>query len=302
MKVAVTGATGFIGRYIVRKLIADGHACRAWFRPESDRSGFDDVASKIEWQPGELGDDAAAKSFVEDCDVVVHAALYHPGGGFRGGEGDLREFNEKNLLGSLNLIETARAAGVPRFVFVSTCAVHDKILEDRPLDEAHPMWTASHYGAYKAAVEEFVYSYGLGHGYNICAVRPTGVYGVAHPPENSKWFDLVQAVVRGQSVTCKRGGKEVHAADVANATALLLTASGTAGQAYNCYDLYVSEWDVAHLAKQFSGSASQIAGNQTAAKNQIVTEKIRRLGMQFGGKPQLEQTIRELVKAAGDGK
>jgi nucleoside-diphosphate-sugar epimerase len=302
MKVAVTGATGFIGRYIVRQLIADGHACRAWYRPESDRNGFDDVAAKVEWLAGDLGDDAAAKKLVEGVDAVVHGALYHPGGGFRGGEGDVRTFNEMNLMGSLNLIETARAAGVPRFVFVSTCAVYDKILTDRPLDEAHPMWTASHYGAYKAAVEEFVYSYGLGHGYNICAVRPTGVYGVAHPPAKSKWFDLVQAVVRGQPVNCKRGGKEVHAANVAKAIAIALTASGTAGQAYNCYDMYISEWDVAQLAKKFSGSKSEITGKQTAPKNQIVNEKIRKLGMHFGGKPLLEKTIQNLVRAAGDGK
>ena len=299
MRVAITGATGFIGRYMVRQLIAEGHACRAWYRPESDRGGFGDAAAKVEWLEGDLGDDAAAKRLIEGVDAVVHAALYHPGGGFRGGEGDLRAFNEKNLMGSLSLIEAARAAGVPRFVFVSTCAVHDKILEDRPLDETHPMWTASHYGAYKAAVEEFVYSYGLGHGYNICALRPTGVYGVAHPPTKSKWFDLVQAVARGQPVTCKRGGKEVHAADVAKATAILLTANGIAGQAYNCYDTYISEWDVAHLAKQFSGSKSAIGGHQTAPKNQIVNEKICRLGMQFGGRPRLEKTIEELVRAVG---
>ena len=35
-----------------------------------------------------------------------------------------------------------------RFVFISTCAVHDVILDDRPLDEAHPLWPAGHYGAH----------------------------------------------------------------------------------------------------------------------------------------------------------
>jgi nucleoside-diphosphate-sugar epimerase len=297
MNIAVTGATGFIGRYIVRQLVANGHRCHCWFRPESDRSGFEDVAESLEWIQGGLGEANACRELLAGCDAVVHSALYHPSGNFVGDQDDLRTFVEKNLLGSLELIETARAAGVPRFVFISTCAVYDKILDDRPLDEKHPMWTASHYGAYKAAVEEFVYSYGLGHGYEICALRPTGVYGVAYPASQSKWFELVQAVVQGQKVTCKKGGKEVHAADVAKAASILLTVGGIAGEAYNCYDLYVSEWDVAQLAKEFAGSSSQIQGGQTQPKHQIVTEKLRRLGLQFGSRPQLEQTIADLVAA-----
>ena len=98
-------------------------------------------------------------------------------------------------------------------------------------------------------------------------------------------------------MTCQRGGKEVHAADVAKAVHILLSADGIAGEAYNCYDLYVSEWDVAHLAKEIAASSSEIHGNQTAPKHQIVTEKLRHLGMEFGGRAHLEQTIRELVSA-----
>ncbi len=69
-----------------------------------------------------------------------------------------------NLLGTLELIEASIAAGVKRFIFVSTCAVHEKILDDRPLDEAHPLWPLTHYGAHKAAIEKFVHSYGYGQG------------------------------------------------------------------------------------------------------------------------------------------
>ena len=139
MKVAVTGATGFIGRYIVRHLVEEGYECRCWFRPASDRGGFEDVNDRVEWVAGELAD-GRESSFVYGCGAVVHAALHHPGGGFRGGDGDPIEFVEKNVVGTLRLIEAARAAGVGRFVFISTCAVHEKILDDRPLDEAHPLW------------------------------------------------------------------------------------------------------------------------------------------------------------------
>ena len=234
MKTAVTGATGFLGRYIVLRLTEGKHRCRCWFRPSSDRRGLESAGNRVDWVPGELSEPQAARELVAGCNAVVHAALHHPGGGFRGGEGDLSEFVEKNVVGTIRLIEAARAAGVGRFVFVSTCAVHEKILDDRPLDETHPLWATSHYGAHKAAIEKFVHSYGLGDGFPICALRPTGVYGVAHPVQSSKWFDLVSAVVRGEKVTCQGGGKEVHAADVAKAARTLLTAEGIAGEAYNC--------------------------------------------------------------------
>jgi nucleoside-diphosphate-sugar epimerase len=302
MKIAVTGATGFLGRYVVARLLEGGHDLRCWFRPASDRTGFT-TTGRLEWQPGQLGDAAAAEQFVAGCDAVVHAALDHLGGGFRGGEGELIGFMEANLVGTLRLIEAARAAGVSRFVFISTCAVHEKILADRPLDETHPLWPTSHYGAHKAAVEKFIHSYGFGMGYPICALRPTGIYGVGHPVSDSRWFDLVCRVVRGETVTCSRGGKEVHAADVAKAVELLLSAAPAqiAGEAFNCCDGYISEWEVAILAKELSGSRSRINGKQTAPKHQIITEKLGALGIRFGSRELLRQTIGQLVDAARAG-
>lgn len=298
MQIAVTGATGFIGRYIVRHLTSLGHSCRCWYRAGGNRTGFDGVdPARIEWLSGDLGNADAAVALTADCDAVVHAALYHPGGGFRGGEGDILEFAKRNVIGTLRLIEAGRAADVKRFVFISTCAVHEKILGDRPLDETHPTTPTSHYGAHKAALEQFVHSYGWGMGYPICALRPTGVYGVAEPAAESKWFDLVRAVVRGEDVTCTRGGKEVHAADVAKAVGVLLSAEKIAGEAFNCYDRYVSEHEVATLAKQISGSPSTIHGVEPKPKNQIVTDKLRALGMEFGGRNLVEQTVRDLVAA-----
>lgn len=301
MQIAVTGATGFLGRYVISELAGAGHECRCWYRPNSDRSGLEAIAKSLTWVAGALGDREASRALVQGCDAVVHAALDRPGAGFRGSEGELLQFVETNVVGSLALIEAARAAGAGRFVFISTCAVHEKILDDRPLDETHPLWPSSHYGAYKAAVEAFVHSYAQRDGYAICALRPTGIYGPAHPISASKWFDLVHRVARGEPVDCRRGGKEVHAADVARAVRILLDAEDVAGEVYNCYDRYISEFEVAGIARTLSGSRSEIAGPAPTPKHQIETGKIRALGMNFGGRPLLEQTIRQMLAGVASG-
>lgn len=294
MQVAITGATGFIGRYIVRHLTSLGHHCRCWHRPESGTQ-FDVPDTMIDWVAGELDDAQSSLELVHGCDAVVHAALYRTGTEFRGNEGDLLTFAQTNVMGSLRLVEAARSAGVERFIYMATCAVHERILDDRPLDEAHPLWPVTHYGAHKAAVEKFVHSYGYGSGYNICSLRPTGVYGAATPIENSKWFELVRSVTAGDDVACRRGGKEVHAADVAKAVGILLTADGISGEAYSCYDRYVSDCEVAQIAARLSGSKARIEGEVTSPKHQIVTKKLRSLGMKFGGTPLLEQTVEQLA-------
>ena len=300
MKIAITGATGFLGRQLVNHLVAEQHSCRCWYRPDSDRGGLPADDARIEWILGELNNEQAAAALVESCDAVVHSALYRPGAGFRGAEGDLPTFVEKNVLGTIRLIEAARAAGVRRFVFISTCAVHEKILDDRALDEAHPLWPTSHYGAHKAAIEKFIHAYGLGMGFEICSLRPTGIYGVAHPPADSRWFDLVQRIVRGEEVSVSGGGKEVHGADVAKAVSVLLAAPAKkiAGEAFNCYDRYISEHEIAALAKEIAGSSASVNGDPKQPKHQIETGKLRALGMEFGSESLLRETIKQLVDHA----
>jgi nucleoside-diphosphate-sugar epimerase len=302
MHIAVTGGTGFLGRYLVRHLAGLGHRLRCWYRPASDRGGFEDVADAVEWVLGQLGDPASAAALVRGADAVVHAALEwsrREGGRRSGGGEQLQAFLDANFSGSLRLFQAARAAGVGRFVFISTCAVHEVILGDRPLDETHPLWPTNHYGAHKAALEKFVHSFGLGDGWPICALRPTGIYGLAHPPRASRWYDLVRQVLHGEAVETARGGKEVHAADVARAVAMLLEADekAVAGQAFNCYDQFIAEQEVARIAKGLSGSASPIADVNRGPKHQIDTRKIRALGMTFGGTALLRQTVAELVAA-----
>ncbi len=303
MLIAVTGATGFLGRYIVNTLTAAGHRVRAWYRPGSDRGGFEGREDAIEWVPGDLADPAAAGKLVKGVDAVVHAALARQGSGWSASDADLVAFAQANIIGSLMLMQQAREAGAARFVFISTCAVHDRIRDDRPLDEAHPLWPMSHYGAHKAAVEKFVHSFGLGGGWPICALRPTGIYGPTRPVSESKWYDLVREVVAGRKISSAAGGKEVHAADVAKATLLLLEAPAEriTGEAFNCYDMYIADQDVAAIARDLSASSSEIEQLNRGPKNQIETGKVRDLGMSFGGRGQLEQYVRTLLDAVQQG-
>ena len=305
MHIALTGATGFLGRYIAKQLIQSGnHTLRCWHRPTSNREDFETLNHAIEWLPGSLIDQPSIANLVRGADAVVHAALHREpsdqGSFLAAGKGDLDAFLEANFMGSLRLFQAAHAAGVPRFVFISTCAVYDVILNDRPLDENHPLLPASHYGAHKAALEAFVHSYGLGQNWAICALRPTGIYGMGHPASASRWFDLVEKVMRNEPIASAKGGKEVHAGDVARAVAVLIGADvpSIAGQAFNCYDRYVAEQEVAKIATELTGSTSVIAEMNRGPKNQIETGKLRALGMSFGGEAVLRATVAELVRAS----
>ncbi len=289
MQIAVTGGTGFLGRYIINRLLSQGHRVRAWFRPGSDQGGFGAAGRGIEWLSGHLNDPVAMKQLVAGSDAVVHAALER-------GSNDL-ETQQVNIMGSLRLMEESRQAQVERFIFISTCAVHDVILDDRPLDEAHPLWPQSQYGAMKAALEKFVHSYGLGGDWAICSLRPTGIYGLTRPIANSRWLPVVRNVVQGKEIASAAGGKEVHAEDVAQAVDILLHAQRQQiqGQSFNCYDRYISRDQVALIAKEITGSSSVIPTRNPGPKHQIDTAKLKKLGLRFGGEALLRQYVQDLV-------
>lgn len=246
-----------------------------------------------------MGDADASESLIAGVDVVVHAGLFRGGPGFMSVEADPVEYFRVNVLGSLQLIEAAVRHQVRRFVFISSGAVHQRVAPDRPLDEAHPQWPETLYGSYKAAVESLVHAYGWSGKLAACSLRPTSIFGVDDPVENSKWFGLVRAVAAGERVEANGGSKAVHAGDVAAAARLLAeTDASVAGETFNCTDRMISEYEVADVAKRLSGSDAEITGARKEAKHEIVTEKLRRLGMRFGGPERLERTIARLIENA----
>ena len=249
MTVAVTGATGYVGRFIVKRLIEAGERVRAWRRPSSDIRGLPEA---IEWIEGDLASPEAAEALVAGADVLVHAALEHLPGRYRGGEGDdLPDIFRVNVGGSLSLLAMARQAGVKRAVVLSSRAVFGSAAG--PLGDDAPVSPDTHYGAAKVALEAFVQSFGH-EGWPIAALRPTGVYGVVSPVEKSKWFTLVEAALRGEAVA-PRAGTEVHGDDVADSILRLLRADAgeIAGRAFNCSDIVVSHRDIVDTVQRLAG-------------------------------------------------
>ena len=267
MLVALTGASGFIGSYTAAALHRAGHAVRALVRETSRR---DHVAPHVaEWRVGDASDPQAMAGLVAGVDAVIHNAV----------DWDALERSpatnfERNVLGSLRLLEAARQAGVEQFLFVSSVAVYHEILPDRKLDETHPTWPGSIYGAYKASVEPHLKAYQVTYGMNTSAWRPAAVYGVDPALKSSQWYDLVARARDGGTIDTPAGGKITHVQDVADALTLAVGDAAVAGQFYNLVDGYLYWQAAAEFAKQISGSTATVVDRKGAGpKNQFDTRK-----------------------------
>jgi nucleoside-diphosphate-sugar epimerase len=267
MLVALTGATGFIGSYTAAALRGAGHTVRALVRETSRR---DHVAPDVaEWRVGDAADPQALAGLVAGVDAVVHNAV----------EWDALQRSplvnfERNVLASLRLLEAARLAGVEQFLFVSSVAVYHEILPGRPLDEAHPTWPNSVYGAYKAAIEPHLRAYHTTYGMNTSAWRPAAVYGVDPILKKSQWYDLIATARAGGQIDTPAGGKITHVRDVADALALAVGDDAVAGQFYNLVDGYLYWQAAAEFARQISGSSATIIDRKgNGPRNQFDTTK-----------------------------
>lgn len=289
----VTGGTGLVGRFIVEALLGAGRQVTVAGRT-APRPGF--FSAAVAFAPLDLDAAVPARLF-DGADELVHAALDHQPGRYRGGEGgDADGFRRRNLDGSKALFAAARASGVGRAVFLSTRAVYGPRPPGAMLDEADECRPDTLYGAVKLAAEDALAALS-GAGFAGVSLRVTGVYGPAGPGRAHKWAGLFDDFRAGRPVAA-RAATEVHGRDVAAAVKLMLSApdSAVSGRVFNVCDLVLDRRDLLALVARQTGIGSALPpAAERAAVNAMRTERLRALGWRPGGMALLAETVRELV-------
>lgn len=216
MRLAITGATGFVGQAVLDEALAKGHSVRALARsPQAPRD-------RVEWVRGALSDTAALAALVEGVDAVIHIA------GLTNAP-DPAQFEPANVGGTANVIAAAQAAGAARFVFVSSLSAREPQL--------------SAYGGSKARAEEVVAASGL----DWTMVRPPAVYG----PRDKDMFELFRSAKYGFVPMPPKGKTSIiHVEDLARLLVALAPANPlTLGQTYEPWDDNAFGYDHRELAK-----------------------------------------------------
>ena len=189
MKLAVTGATGFVGSHLLDVALADGHEITALTRREQQ------PRERVTWVRGDLHDRTALERLVSDADAVIHVA------GVITGQ-TAASFEKGNVEGTLAMLAAATAGGVRRFIHVSSLAAREPKL--------------SLYGASKCRSEQLVHGSGL----DWAIVRPPAVYG----PGDQETLELFRMAKLGLMLMPPKGRVSViHADDLAR---LLIALAG----------------------------------------------------------------------------
>ena len=189
MAIAVTGGTGFLGQALLDMALGQGIAVRALARkPQPDRSG-------VTWIAGDLADREGLTQLCQGTQAVIHVAglVNTP---------NPAEFTLANVDGTQAVIEAARAAGVRRFIFVSSLSAREPAL--------------SAYGASKARAEQVVMASGL----DWTIVRPPTIYG----PRDADMLELFRAAKWGVVPVPAQGRSSIIHADDLSALLLALIA------------------------------------------------------------------------------
>lgn len=243
LTVAVTGATGTVGRELVRLLESDDAVARVIATARRSRN-----TTELGWRhtqvvPADVRDEAAVRRALAGADVVVHAAfsIY----GMRHSEPSIRAVN---VGGSLNVARAARDLGVERFVYLSSVAAYGFHGDNpQPLRESDRLRSTPHhfYASHKAEVEPLLRDLLAEAGIDTYVLRPAGIVG---PHAAGAALDVVpEPVVRGArrlfSAAARVGLRApvvapavplqfVHAQDVAAAARLAALGAGPPGE-YN---------------------------------------------------------------------
>ena len=188
--ILVTGATGFVGSSLVARLVREGIETRASVR--RDEASTPDGVSTV--NVGELTADVNWSHALAGVEVIVHlAARVHV---MHDTEADpLTAFRAVNVDGTLNLARQAAAAGVKRFVFISSVKVNGEATQPgRAFSEADAPNPQDAYGQSKYEAEQGLRQLAADTGMEVVIIRPPLVYG---PGVKANFAALMRAVRRG---------------------------------------------------------------------------------------------------------
>jgi nucleoside-diphosphate-sugar epimerase len=260
----VTGASGYLGRNIVREFIKLGHSVRGLTR--SDASS--DLIRQLGAEPvrGDIMDRTSLEAAMRGAVALVHAAADTDHGR------STEEQQLTNLKGTQNVYDAARTAGLKRAVHISTEAV---LLDGRPIVNADETWPipkklAGGYSRTKAGAEHIALA-ANGNGLDVIVMRPRFVWG---RDDTTALPQLVAAANSGKLVWFDGGNyltSTTHIANVVEGVRLCLE-KGRSGEAYfvtDGEDIAFRPWITALLATQGIG-VSEVKSVRRGLMNFIV--------------------------------
>jgi nucleoside-diphosphate-sugar epimerase len=173
MKILVTGGTGFTGKALVRRLLDEGHEVTALDYKEGLKT-----EELRKWgatvRIGTVTDRSVVDECMKDIDIVHHLAA-----AFRELDVPESHYDEVNVEGTRNVLESAAEHNVRRFIYCSTCGVHGNV-DNPPGDEEAPIQPADYYQKTKYLAEPVVKEYHK-NGLPSVILRPAAIYGPGDP-------------------------------------------------------------------------------------------------------------------------
>ncbi|MBI4021199.1 MAG: dTDP-glucose 4,6-dehydratase [Candidatus Aenigmarchaeota archaeon] len=205
MRLLVTGGSGFIGSNFIRQLPPGTEVVNLDVMTYAGKSGIDLERPGYRLVQGDIGDPAAVRRAMADCDAVVHfAAESHVDRSIQ----DATSFLRTNVLGTYTLLEEARKQDCQRFIMISTDEVYGQIASGsfRETDVLNPR---NPYSASKAAADRLAYSFFATYGLPVVITRSSNNFGPFQYPE--KIIPLfITNLLRGKKVPVYGDGLQVR--------------------------------------------------------------------------------------------
>jgi len=182
----VTGAAGFIGSFLVERLLSEGIPVRAFLKRGTASKTV--VASKAEVFEGDIKDAASMSRAMEGVDVVYHLAAISR---YDTNIPD-EEYYSVNVEGTRNILDAARNAGVRKVVFTATIEAVGVSSDGKPLTEDSPQQPRNIYGQSKLDAENLVIDSHRRHGLDAVVVRPPMIYGPGNTILCKRLFGIIR--------------------------------------------------------------------------------------------------------------